>query len=609
MASMSPLDAPGVGPRAQVRGYIVACDVGTSGIKTCLYRLGTQDPGDRAGGAAPSSQMDSRRGSDRGCAQTDALAALTLVAAASAGYGLFTLPDGGAEQDPEQLWAAMCATTRQVIADSGVAPGAVRGISFCSQMQSLVLVDRDGAPVRRTMSYMDQRAGEELRRGFGSGVTVQGMNARKLAAALRITGAAPASVKDPVWKYAWVRAHEPEVFARVHKWLDIKEFLILRCTGEFVMTPDSAFGTLLYDPRPNHRRFSEQLCDLFGVDPSHLPRLVRGTDRVGPLTPSAATALGLVADTPVFGGGGDASLIGIGAGASHPGATHIYSGTSGWVSTVVKDRAVDITTMIAAIVGAEDGTYHYFAELETAGKCLEWVRDHLALDEINLYLSKIPRTDGGSAGPAGAAVPTGTAMSLEARARTMYDFMLEEIQDVPPGSNGVIFTPWLHGNRCPFEDPNAAGMFVNLRLETGKREMIHAVLEGICYHLRWQLEASEKKVRTSRIIRFVGGGALAPLTCQLLADILGREVQTVADPQNVGALGAAVLAAVGLGAMSRIEDADRMVTPSQIYYPDPTVKGVHDRNFRVFQQLYHANRDIFRTLNGARPAQPGRPRP
>lgn len=284
----------------------------------------------------------------------------------------------------------------------------------------------------------------------------------------------------------------------------------------------------------------------------------------------------------MFGGGGDASLIGVGAGAAQPGDTHIYFGTSGWVSTVVTERKVDINAMIASIVGASAGSYNYFAELETAGKCLEWVRDHLALDEINLYIEQRPELN----------------ERMEKANRGLYSYMIEEISSVPAGSGGVVFTPWLHGNRCPFEDPNAAGMFFNIRLETGKRELIHSVLEGVCYHLRWQLEAQEKKVTTSPVVRFVGGGALAPLTCQMLANILGRSVETVASPQNVGALGAAIVVGVGLGILDSIEDADRLVPALATYRPDPAVKAVHDRNFGVLKELYRRNRKLFATMNG-----------
>ncbi len=236
--------------------------------------------------------------------------------------------------------------------------------------------------------------------------------------------------------------------------------------------------------------------------------------------------------------------------------------------------------MIAAIVGADSTSFNYFAELETAGKCLEWVKDHLALDEIDIYLEKQNISD-----------------SRETIYKSLYDYMMHAIRNVPAGSSGVIFTPWLHGNRCPFEDPNARGMFFNISLETGKTELIHAVLEGICYHLRWQLEAQEKKVKTSQAIRFVGGGALAPLTCQMLSDMLGREIETVENPQNVGAVGAALVAAEGLGIISRLGEAKKLTRAVECYKPDMKNKAVYDQYFAVFKSLYKRNKKNFNALN------------
>lgn len=427
---------------------------------------------------------------------------------------------------------------------------------------------------------MDNRAKAELKEGMGRGIKIAGLNAYKVFHSIRISKAVAASVKDPVWKYKWVARNEPASFEKVYKWLDVKEYLVLKTTGEFVMTEDSAFATLLYDTRPGRRGFSKKLCAMLGVNPKHLPRVVASTDLVGRVTPQAAAELGLAAGIPVFGGGGDAALIGVGAGAVGEGSTHIYLGTSGWVSTVVRRQRLDTKNMIAAIIGAHPGYFHYFAELETAGKCLEWVRDHLALDEINIYLRD---KDG---------------RSLETVNVNLYDYMMQAIKDVPPGSNGVIFTPWLHGNRCPFEDPNARGMFFNISLETGKTELIHAVLEGVCYHLRWQLEAAERKVKAARRIRLVGGGALAPLTCQILADVLGREIETVEHPQNCGAVGAALVVAVGLGLLPDLTAAGQLVPVKERYLPNPEHKAVYDRYFPIFKSLYYNNRKAFSLLNG-----------
>ena len=527
--------------------YVLAYDIGTTGVKTCLFEIGST---------------------------------ITLLAGDSEGYGLYIMEDGGAEQDADEWWAAMCHTTARLLTKTGTAPEQISGISFCSQMQGLVLTDRDGVPVHRPMSYMDQRATEEIRKGIAHGPQIAGANVFKLLKSLRITGAVSTSVKDPMWKYKWIEAHEPENFSRACKWLDVKEYLIHRCTGRFVMTEDSAFATLLYDTRK--KAWSQSLCRTFDVRTEHLPDIIASSDQAGSLTEKAAAELGLAPGTPVFGGGGDASLIGVGAGCTSVGDTHIYCGTSGWVSTVTDRQLVDVSAMIAAIVGAQSGRYNYFAEMETAGKCLEWVRDHLALDEIGIYLEKKDITEG-----------------REAIARSLYDYMTETVAKAPAGSGGVLFTPWLHGNRCPFEDPTAAGMFFGIRLETGKTELIRAVLEGICYHLRWMLECEARKVKISDTIRFVGGGALSPVTSQILADITGHTIEVVESPQNVGSVGAAAIAAVGLGLIPDLDRVRSFIPVQSSYAPDRKAHAVYNHYYETFKKLYAANKKLFRTLSSS----------
>ena len=533
--------------RGEIMGYVIAYDIGTTGVKTCLFSLNGK---------------------------------VKLICGVYASYKLYILENGGAEQDADEWWQAMCETTRQLLEKTGVAPSDIEGISFCSQMQGLVLVDENGKALRRPMSYMDQRAEDVFEKFSGSGIKISGLGAGRLLKNLAINMAAPTSVKDPIWKYIWVRENEPEIYRKIHKWLDVKEYLICRATGRFVMTRDSAYATFLYDTRPGKNGWSRSLCRTYGIDYDHLPEIIDCSEEAGLLTKEAAEELGLSGNTKVFGGGGDATLIGVGAGCLRPGETHIYSGTSGWVSTVTDKQKVDIVSMIAAVVGAREGIFNYFAEMETAGKCFEWVKEHLALDEIGIYLSKqtVAESD------------TSVYLSL-------YDYLSETVKRAAPGSGGVIFTPWLHGNRCPFEDPDAAGMFFNIKLETGKTEMLRAVLEGICFHLRWMLECSEKKVTTSRVIRFVGGGALSEVSCQMLADILGRKIETVEDAQDVGAVGAAMIAGVGLGLIPSLESAGDYVTVGRSYLPNPENKAVYDRNYKVFVKLHDANAKLFQALN------------
>ena len=528
--------------------YVIAYDIGTTGLKTCIFEIGKK---------------------------------IKLISSDNNTYNLYIVPNGGAEQDADEWWKNMCQSTKECFEKSKVRidPKDIAGISFCSQMQGLILVDKNGKALRRPMSYMDQRATAEIKKGIANGIQIAGANIFKLIPSLIITGAVSSSVKDPMWKYKWVEAHEPEVFKKVYKWLDVKDYLIARCTGEFTMTEDSAFGTLLYDTRKGKHCWSKTLCKMFGINMEHLPKIIKSTDMVGGLTAKAAKELGLKEGTPVFGGGGDASLIGVGAGCTKLGDTHIYDGTSGWVITVTDKQMVDVNAMIAAITGAQSDKYNYFAEMETAGKCLEWVKDHLALDEIGIYLQKKNITE-----------------ADDNVYESLYSYMTETIKKVKPGSGGVIFTPWLHGNRCPFEDPNATGGFYGVKIETGKTELIRAVLEGVFYHLRWMLECQDKKLKTSDPIRFVGGGALSPVSCQMLADITGRTIETVKNSQMVGSTGAAAIVAVGLGEIESLDVLKDFIETDKIYKPNMENHKLYEPYYQTFKKIYKTNKSLYKSL-------------
>lgn len=509
--------------------YVIAYDVGTTGLKTCLFDIDEEKK-------------------------------INPVADAAKGYDLYTLENGGSEQDPDQWWDAMCVTTKELLQRTGIPKEAIKGISFCAQMQAVVLVDKAGRHLRNSMGYMDQRGTEQIDKLMYQGIKIAGMNAVKLLRSLKITGAVSGSVKDPVYKYRWVADNEPEIFEKVYKWLDVKDYLVLRASGKFTMSPDSAFATMLYDSRPGKGCFSPEVCKFMDVNMDHLPEIVQCTDAVGGITAAAAEQLGLEEGTPVFSGAGDGAVIGVGGGACRNGDTHIYWGTSGWVSTVLEKRKLDVGSMIASMVGASQKYFNCFAELETAGKCVEWAMNRLGIES--------------------------------------YEELNELLESVPAGSNGVMFTPWLHGNRNPFEDPNARGMFFNLGLENTKADMIHAVVEGVCMHLRWQMTAMEKLTPISKNIRFVGGGARTPAICQILSDVLHKPVYTVDDPHNVGSVGAAAIIATGLGVFGSVEDIADSIIPTAAYVPLAQNSNVYNELFGTFQDLYKNNKKSFKKLNG-----------
>ena len=247
--------------------YLLTYDIGSTSCKTCLYSLGDQ---------------------------------LKLAGSASASYSFHHVEGGGVEQNPEDWWKAMAETTRTIMAgkNKGVK---IEGISFCAQMQGLILVDKELKPLRPAMSYMDQRAVKQKADFIEKGIKVEGMNLFKLLKSLRINGAVAASVKDPVYKYHWVRDNEPEIFGRIHKWLDVKDYLIARATGVCSMTADSAFATFLTGNRDGLIHWSPSLINMYKVNREHLPDIVNPVDCVGGLLDESAAALGLEPGIPVFG--------------------------------------------------------------------------------------------------------------------------------------------------------------------------------------------------------------------------------------------------------------------------------------------------------------------
>ncbi|MBN2443478.1 MAG: FGGY-family carbohydrate kinase [Spirochaetales bacterium] len=527
--------------------YIMAYDMGSTGCKTCLYKIGSQ---------------------------------LELLDSALAPYELHSVGDGGLEQDPRDWWEAMTVSTKSIVSRSPSCKDQMSGVSFCAQMQGLVVVDKNVQPLRPAMSYLDQRAAKQKHDSVEHGIQVAGVNIFKLLKSLFINGAAAASVKDPVWKYKWIEENEPDIFSKIYKWLDVKDYLIARATGKCTMTRDSAFATFLTRTCKGTISWSPGLLKMYGVKPEHMPGIINSTDRAGVLTEKSGEELGLPSGIPVFGGGGDASMITIGAGATGVNDCYVYTGTSGWVSCTVKRQKVDVNSMIASIIGAQPDLYNFFAEQETAGKCLEWVKDHLAADEIDLYLHKHNVID-----------------DPESKYTSIYEFLIETIEQVPPGAAGVIFTPWLHGNRSPFEDPHSRGIFFNLSLDTGKRILIRAVVEGIIFHQKWLLECIQKSFDIPGPLTFVGGGALSPVISQIMADILGYPVRTIKNPQHCGAAGAALTAAIGLGWIPDFSVVKKIIPVLNEYQPRKEFSSIYKKQFKIFKKLYTQNKKLFAALN------------
>ena len=468
------------------------------------------------------------------------------------------------ENDPEDWWRAMGVCIPQLLRDAGLAAGDVTALSFCAQMQSVVLVDRDLRAVRRSIGYLDSRAtglfAEEMQRGWPR---VEGVNARRALTSLWHTNIAPGSPKDALWKIRWLQRHEPETFARAHRWLDVKDYLLGRCSGRAAATLDTAHLTCLYDFNGKASTFHPALCRLYGVNPALLPEVVGGDSVLGPLLPGAARELGLEAGTAVVAGGGDISCVALGTGAVADGDTHIYLGTSAWVAQSTRKRKLDISHFMATVRTCRPNDHLFLGELETAGLCLSWAARLLALPEANLD----------------------NFVGVEAEAAAS-----------PVGAKGLLFAPWLHGSRSPNEDPFARGMFVGLGLPHRRGDLLRAVYEGVALHLGWILAALEHHLPVSGALRFVGGGANSPLWGQCLADVTGRSIETVDSPQLCGARGAALLAIAATQRGADLQQLGRKVTIAQSYRPNPENHAIYRLRLQQMKELYRVNRPLFRWM-------------
>lgn len=529
-------------------GYILVHDVGTTANKTCIFSVKEE---------------------------------LVLIASAYEEYPLYAGKGGKFEQQPEDWWRAICNATKQVMRQSGISPAQLSGMIFCTQMQAFIAVDREGKALCPAMNYMDMRGASFMKEVMEKGwPRISNINAFKLFRCLHLTGAAPLSAKDSVWKYLWFKKNCPESYNKMFKWYDVKEYLLHYVTGRAQMSLDSAFGTLMLRTRHKNNTWAEPLLRMLGVNRQHMPDLCRSIDVVGGLGETAAKELGLCPGIKVFAGGGDAALTPIGAGCVQSGDGHIYIGTSGWVSVVTQKRTTDVFRRLASITGVQPGFYNYFAEHETSGACLKWVRDHLALDEVDLFLNDVQIAD------------------IQKRIHMLYGHMNKIVETTPVGADGVIFTPWLCGNRCPFEDDYARGMFFNIGINTGKRLLIRSVLEGIAFHQRWMVEAIEKKVKMKATLRFVGGGAKSVVWGQIISDVLQRPIEIPFNPQYASASGAAMICAVGLGLITHFDQISERVKIEHTFYPQIKNKPIYDKNYQVFRTLYKNNKKAFMMLNG-----------
>lgn len=468
-----------------------------------------------------------------------------VLGVASSEYTYETTRPLWSEQDPSLWWQGTVQSIRAVMQKTQTNPADVKGIGLTGQMHGLVLLDENGDVLRPAILWNDQRTASQcdtirLRLGREKLIQITGNDA--------LTGfTAP--------KILWVQEHEPEIWKRARHILLPKDYVRYKMTGAFGMDKADGAGTILFDLAK--RDWSAEVLSTLDIPAEYLPPTFEGTDVTGELTSSAAQELGLPAGIPVFGGGGDQAASAVGTGAVRAGVVSVSLGTSGVVFAATDSPVIEPEGRLHSFCHSVPGKWHLMGVMLSAAGSLRWHRDTFA-----------PGTD--------------------------FDSLLEPAAQIPAGSDGLLFLPYLTGERTPHPDPLARGAFIGLTVRHSLPHLTRSVLEGVSFGLRDSFELMKSAgLENISQVRVTGGGARSPLWRQILADVLQAEVVTVNTTEGA-AYGAALLAATGAGAFRSVESAcDAAVRITGSVSPHSAQSGAYQTYYSIYRELYPALQPVF----------------
>lgn len=473
-----------------------------------------------------------------------------LIGSASHEHVPFTSPQTGwAEQNPHDWWNACKNAVRQVITQTGIAPERIACVGLTGQMHCAVLLDRSDNVLRPALIWCDQRTQEQC----------DWLTAKIGAQRLIELTCNPALTNFTLTKLLWVRQHEPETWKRFHSFLCPKDYVRLRMTGVRAIDVAEASGTLLLDV--SRRRWSKEVLAAAGLEESCLPALHESPDIVGHINAEGAAETGLKIGTPVVAGAGDQAAGAVGMGIVQPGAVSATIGTSGVVFAASNRPALDPKGRIHTFCHAVPGRWHVMGVTQAAGLSLRWFRDNFG------------------AGPDDGRDP--------------YERLTAEAAAVPAGCDGVLWTPYLMGERTPHCDANARASLLGLAANHGRGHIVRAILEGVAFSLRDTFTILEEMKVPATEVRLGGGGARSPLWRQIQADVYGQPV-SILEAEEGAAYGAAILAGVGAGTWKTVDDAcNAAVRVASRVEPDANNVTVMKRQYAAYRRVYAAARSVW----------------
>jgi xylulokinase len=476
----------------------------------------------------------------------------SVLGSATEEYPLSTPQPLWSEQNPEDWWNGTCRALARIVRESGVDPTSIAGLGLTGQMHGAVFLDQDDHVIRPAMLWNDGRTATQC-----AEITELVGEARLL----RIAGN-PALTGFQAPKLLWLRENEPDAYQRMARLLLPKDYIRYRLTGELASDVSDAAGTLLLDLEA--RDWSDEILAALDIPRTWLPRVYEGPEVTGTLRDELASDLGLPRGLPVVAGGGDNAAAAVGNGVIREGSITSSIGTSGVLFAHSDRILLDPQGRLHTFCHAVPGAYHLMAVTLSAGGSLRWLRDTLAGPGVY---------EGG------------------------YDALAEEAAAVPPGSEGLIFLPYLNGERTPHRDPLARGGFIGLTARHGRGHLVRAVMEGVTYSLRDGLEIMRGMGLDVGEVRVTGGGARSPLWRQMQADVFGTPITRMRAEEGP-AYGAALLAGVGAGIYADTAAAvDSTVATAGTVEPDPAAVRAYDAGYAIYRTLYGVLKPTFDALS------------
>lgn len=480
-----------------------------------------------------------------------------ILATASESYPTFYPEPAWVEQDPMDYWEKSCLASARIMIENNIDPDDVKAVVFSTQAQGVIPVTEAGELLYNNITWVDGRAEKQAKSIMGK---VGGEKIFKMFSGTPIMG------KDVLAKVIWLKEERPDIWEKTYKILDVNGWMRYKCTGE-MLTEISGASSFALDLK---KKEWMSVLKLVGMDMEKLPELCCSTDLIGGLDEDAARKMGLNPNTPVFGGCDDVQAAAVGSGMVEDGDAHIYLGTSAWVAVATSDK--DKFKHGAAPIQSADKNMLLIAGItESAGANIQWLQEQFFPHEKEEYGDEI------------------------------YDYMNEKIKDIPAGSDHLVCTPWMLGERCPVSDTTVRATLFNISMNHTREHMMKAVYEGIGYNLRWIMENYREDYGfTCDRLRIIGGGALTDAWMQIIADITGKKFQVVKDPRNSGALGAAVVAMIGLGHLKGFNEVRNFINIEKEYVPNPENKQIYDKLFIDYQNIYRGLKSAYKIANSAR---------